>query len=235
MKGLHHKMLIAATTAAILLTNCHSNKGEVSQPSGATDTTSTASVETKAPNSNYKLAFAGQTRAPGVHTKTALSVTVINSSLNQPWGIRSLPDGRFLVSQKGGNLVILNTNGSLAKTITGLPAVVNQGQGGLLDVNIDPDFGTTRMIYWDYSEQVSGGYLLAVAKGKLSADETKLENIQVIYRANPAYSGTLQYGSRIVFDPQGNLFVSTGERSASEIRVKAQDLNAAIGKILHLT
>jgi len=235
MKWLHHKMLLAGTTVVMLLTNCHSNKGEVSQPAGTPDTSSTAPVETKAPNSNYKPAFAGQTRAPGVHTKTTLSVDVINSSLNQPWAICSLPDGRFLVSQKGGNLLILNTNGSLAKTITGLPAVVNQGQGGLLDVNIEPEFGTTRMIYWDYAEQVSGGYLLAVAKGKLSADETKLENIQVIYRANPPYNGTLQYGSRIVFDQQGNLFVSTGERGAADIRVKAQDLNAAIGKVLHLT
>ena len=236
MKWLHHKMLLAGATAAILLISCQNNKGEISQPPKTTDTTSKVpSVETKAPNSNYKPAFAGQTRAPGVHTKTALSIDVINSSLNQPWAICNLPDGRFLVSQKGGNLVILNTNGSLAKTITGLPAVVNQGQGGLLDVNIDLDFGSTRMIYWDYSEQVSSGYLLAVARGKLSADETKLEGIQVIYRANPVYSGTLQYGSRIVFDPQGNLFVSTGERSAADIRVKAQDLNAAVGKILHLT
>ena len=236
MKWLHHKMLLAGATAAILLISCQNNKGEISQPPKTTDTTSKVpSVETKAPNSNYKPAFAGQTRAPGVHTKTALSIDVINSSLNQPWAICNLPDGRFLVSQKGGNLVILNTNGSLAKTITGLPAVVNQGQGGLLDVNIDLDFGSTRMIYWDYSEQVSSGYLLAVARGKLSADETKLEGIQVIYRANPVYRGTLQYGSRIVFDPQGNLFVSTGERSAADIRVKAQDLNAAVGKILHLT
>jgi len=91
------------------------------------------------------------------------------------------------------------------------------------------------MIYWDYAEQVAGGSLLAVAKAKLSTDETKLENVQVIYRAQSAYNGTLQYGSRIVFDKQGNLFVSTGERSGNDIRVKAQDLSAAIGKVLHLT
>lgn len=235
MKGLHYKILLASATAVMLLTNCHGNKGEVSQTPGTPDTSSAAPVETKAPNSNYKPAFAGQTRAPGVHTKTALSVTVINTALNQPWGICSLPDGRFLISEKSGRLLILNMDGTLAKTITGLPAVINSGQGGLLDVNVDPDFSANSMIYWDYAEEAGAGYLLAVAKGKLSADETKVENVQVIYRAQPAYSGILQYGSRIVFDPQGNLFVSTGERSGNDIRMKAQDLSAAIGKILHIT
>jgi glucose/arabinose dehydrogenase len=234
MKQLNIRTLPAMLTFAIMLCACKNNKGSV-EPPASRDTSSAAPVETKAPNSNYKPAFAGQTRAPGVHTKTALSVTVINTALNQPWGICNLPDGRFLISEKSGNLVILNTDGSLSKEITGLPAVVNAGQGGLLDVNIEPEFTTSRMIYWDYAEQVQGGYLLAIAKGKLSAEETKVENVQVIYRAQPAYSGTLQYGSRILFDQQGNLFVSTGERSGNDIRIKAQDLSAAIGKILHLT
>ena len=234
MKQLNSRTLLAAVILAMLLGACKNNKGATVQPT-PDDTSSIAPVETKPPNSNYKPAFAGQTRIAGVRTKTTLSITVINSSLNQPWGICNLPDGRFLVSEKSGKLLILNTNGTTAKEITGLPAVVNQGQGGLLDVNIDPEFSTSRMIYWDYAEQVQGGYLLAVAKGKLSAGETKIESVQVIYRAQPSYSGTLQYGSRIVFDPQGNLFVSTGERSGNDIRVKAQDLSAAIGKILHIT
>lgn len=219
----------------MMLGACHSDKSEAVQPTGPLDTGSRAPVETQAPNSNYKPAFPGQTRAPGVHTKTALTVSIINGSLSQPWGICNLPDGRFLISEKGGKLVILNANGALAKTIANLPTVENSGQGGLLDVNIEPEFSSTRMIYWDYAEPVSGGYLLAVAKGKLSTDETKLENIQVIYRARPAYGGTLQYGSRILFDQQGNLFVSTGERSGNDIRIKAQDLSAAIGKVLHIT
>jgi glucose/arabinose dehydrogenase len=234
MKQLNSRIMLAGATLAMMLGACKNNNGAALPPT-TRDTSLAAPVETKAPNSNYKPAFAGQTRAPGVHTKTALSVTVINTALNQPWAICNLPDGRFLVSEKSGKLLILAMNGTLAKTITGLPPVVNAGQGGLLDVNIDPEFGTNRMIYWDYAEQVQGGYLLAVAKGKLSADETKMENVQVIYRAQPAYGGTLQYGSRILFDQQGNLFVSTGERSGNDIRMKAQDLSAAIGKILHIT
>jgi glucose/arabinose dehydrogenase len=215
---------------------CRHTPEPASAPSGSSATTNAGPpVETKAPNSNYKPAVEGQTRIGGVHTQTALAVTELSSTLNQPWAICPLPDGRLLVTEKTGKMLVLSTDGKVSKQITNLPAVVNQGQGGLLDVNIDPQFATNRMVYWDYAEQVSGGSLLAVAKGKLSADETQMENIQVIYRAVPAYNGGLQYGSRIVFDPQGNLFVSTGERGADDIRVKAQDLSAAIGKVVHIT
>ncbi|HEX5553258.1 MAG TPA: PQQ-dependent sugar dehydrogenase [Chitinophagaceae bacterium] len=192
-------------------------------------------VETKKPNIGYKSAFKGQTRVPGIKTKTPLSITVIDNSLDHPWGICNLPDGRLLISEKGGTMRIETLAGKLDKKITGFPAVAPGGQGGMLDVNIDPHFSTNRMIYWDYSEQTPEGSLLAIAKGKLSADETKIENPTVIYRATPAYKGKLQYGSRILFDKQGNLFVSTGERSAKEIRVQAQQLNSSLGKIIHIT
>jgi glucose/arabinose dehydrogenase len=194
-----------------------------------------APVETEAPYSKYKPAFAGQTRAPGVKTKTPLEITVLSTALDHPWAICNLPDGRFLINEKTGNMRILTANGKPDKKIAGLPAVVVEGQGGLLDVNIDPQFATNRMIYWDYAEKANDGTLLAIAKGRLSEDETKIENPVVIYRATPAYSGTLQFGSRIVFDKEGNLFVSTGERSAPEIRVQAQFLNSSLGKIIHIT
>jgi len=192
-------------------------------------------VETQAANTKYKPAFAGQTRIGGVKTKTPLSVSLISKTLEHPWAICTLPDGRFLITQKMGTMCIVTAAGKTVKTITGLPAVVPDGQGGLLDVNIDPQFATNKMIYWDYSEQTAGGTLLAIAKGKLSADESKIENIQVIYRATPAYKGALQFGSRIVFDKSGNLFVTTGERSGADIRMKAQALDAAIGKVIHIT
>jgi glucose/arabinose dehydrogenase len=192
-------------------------------------------VETIKPNSDYKSAVSGQTRAPGVKTKTPINVTIVNSDLKQPWGLCVLPDGRFLLTEKGGDFKILKADGKLDKTITNIPAVVAQGQGGLLDINIDPSFATNRMVYWDYSEQTPEGYLLAVAKGVLDPSEQKINNIKVIYRAKPAYSGALQYGSRILFDKQGNLFISTGERSGNDIRMKAQDLSAGIGKIVHIT
>jgi len=192
-------------------------------------------VETQAPTADFKPAFAGQTRAPGAQTKTKLVVTVINHDLKSPFSLRCLPDGRFIVTEKGGKMRILKADGSPDKDITGFPEVATGGQGGLLDVNFDAHFAKNRTLFWTYSEKASDGFELAVAKGVLSANDSKLENVKVIYRAKPAYDGHLQFGSRIVFDKQGNLFVSTGEHSADEIRVKAQDLNTAIGKVLHIT
>jgi glucose/arabinose dehydrogenase len=240
MLNLKHKGLILGIAAMATWSACNNSSGTMSadnsSPAGTNpDTSSTAPVETKEPNSDYKPAFPGQTRAPGVKTKTPLDITVVNSALDHPWSIRTLPDGRFLVTQKSGTMVILTAEGKAQKKITGLPAVVDEGQGGLLDANIDPQFSNNRMIYWDYAEKSTEGSILAIAKGKLSADETKIENITVIYRANPSYKGTLQYGSRILFDKEGNLFVSTGERAGDDIRMKAQDLSTAIGKVLHLT
>jgi len=199
--------------------------------SQALDTTN--HVETKAPNSRYKPAFVGQTRIHGVKTSVPIEAIVINSDLKLPWGIHVLPDGRFLITGKSGTMQILKMDGTMDKQITGFPEVQFRGQGGLLDVNIDPDFISNHMIYWDYAEPGTDGATLAIAKGNLSTDETKLENVVVIYRATPRFNGDLQFGSRILFDKQGNLFVSTGERSL--IAIKAQDLGTTIGKVIHIT
>jgi len=192
-------------------------------------------VETSAPTADYKPAVAGQTRAPGAKTAAELKVTIIAKGLKVPFGLRCLPDGRFLITQKTGEMLLLKADGSPDKTIQGVPTVAFGGQGGLLDVNFDDNFEKNRTLFWCYSEKVAEGFQLAIAKGVLSANDSKLENVEVIYHAKPAYSGQLQFGSRIVFDKEGNLFVTTGEHSADEIRVKAQDLDVAIGKILHLT
>jgi len=202
---------------------------------GTTSSFAQSSVETGKPSADYKPAFAGQTRIKAVKTTTPYTSTIINKKLENPWAISVMPDGRFLITQKGGTMVILQANGTLAKTITGLPKVDDSGQGGLLDVTLAPDFAKSRMVYWAYSEPQSNGVLLAIAKGKLAANETSIENQTIIYRATPAYTGKLQYGSRIVFDKNGNLFVSTGERSGNDIRIQAQHLNSSLGKILHLT
>lgn len=194
------------------------------------------SVETKPTTADFKPAFPGQTRAKAVKTTTPIDVEVINSSLKSPWGLSIMPDGRFLISQKHGTMIILAADGTMQKTIDGLPKVNADGQGGLLDNTLDPNFSKNRMIYWTFSEpQDDGSVLLAVAKGKLSSDETSIEDQKVIYRATPSYKGKLQYGSRIVFDKNGNLFVSTGERSGADIRVQAQYLDSSLGKVLHIT
>jgi len=231
MRATCYKTILLGINLTVLAAACQA----APQQSASADTSANAPVETRKPNSDYKPAVPGQTRAPGVKTKTAIQATVINSELKQPWGLCVLPDGRFLVTEKGGTMRILKADGTADKKITNLPAVVAQGQGGLLDVNIDPAFTTNHIIYWDYAESTADGNILAIAKGKLTADESKVDDIQVIYRAKPAYRGALQYGSRILFDKHGDLFVSTGERSGGDIRMKAQDLDAAIGKVIHIT
>jgi glucose/arabinose dehydrogenase len=192
-------------------------------------------VETKAPNSSYKPAFKGQTRAPGVKTTTPYEGKVLTDKLNSPWGITQLPDGRFLITQKEGTMRIATNTGELSEPITGLPPVVNAGQGGLLGVTIDPQFESNRMVYWAFSEKTPEGNLTAIAKGKLAANEKHIENATVIYRATPAYNGTLHYGGRILFDGKGNLFISTGERSDLQTRPQAQLLNSALGKVIRIT
>ena len=183
----------------------------------------------------YQPAFAGQTRVPGVKTTIPYQVEVINSDLQKPWGIINLPDGRFLITSKTGYLNIVSADGKTISKVEGLPKVDDKGQGGLLDVALEPDFATNRMIFWTFSEPVSGGNHTAVAKGKLSADEETIENPTVIFRATPTYDGDKHYGSRLAFDKEGYLFVSTGERSDRETRPYAQKQDSYLGKILKIT
>jgi glucose/arabinose dehydrogenase len=192
-------------------------------------------VETKPANSDYKPAFAGQTRIAGVKTTAAYKGTVLSDGLKQPWGITTLPDGRFLITEKGGTMRIASQDGKLSAAITGIPKVNSGGQGGLLGLTLDPNFTSNRMVYWVFSQSNPDGNLTAVAKGKLSADEKTIENAQVIYRATPAHNSTLHYGGRILFDKTGNIIFSTGERSDLETRPQAQFLNSSLGKIIRIT
>lgn len=202
---------------------------------GACAQTNTASVETKEPNSTYASAFAGQTRIGAVKTTAPYEGKVLTEALKSPWGITSLPDGRLLITEKEGTMRIATTDGKLSEPITGLPKVNPSGQGGLLGVRVDPDFARNRMVFWVFSEPLVEGNLTAVGKGKLSADEKKIEGATVIYQATPAYKGNLHYGGRILFDKEGNLFVSTGERSDLVTRPQAQSLNSGLGKVIHIT
>ena len=197
--------------------------------------TGSAPVETKAPNSNYKPAFAGQTRIAGISTSAAYEGKVLSTDLKNPWGIATLPDGRFLITEKRGNMRIATADGKVTEPITGLPAVNPRGQGGLLGLTIDPGFAQNRIVYWVFSENLPEGNLTSVAKGKLSSDEKTIEGATVIYRATPAYNGTLHYGGRILFDRSGNLVVSTGERSDQQTRPQAQDLKSGLGKVIRIT
>jgi len=221
--------ILAAT--CIFFASCGSHSPNGANPS-INDTT--PSVETRPPNTDYKPAFAGQTRIAAVTTSTPYEGKVISNSLKRPWGITTLPDGRLLITEKGGTMRIATTAGQVSESITGIPPVNSGGQGGLLGVTIDPDFNSNRMVYWVFSEATTGGNLTAAAKGTLSADEKRIENAVVIYRAAPAFPNNMHFGGRVLVDRSGNLFVSTGERSDLETRPQAQHLNSGFGKIVRI-
>ncbi|MPR33383.1 PQQ-dependent sugar dehydrogenase [Salmonirosea aquatica] len=193
-------------------------------------------VENNEKNSpEYKPAFTNQTRAAGIKTSSEYEGKVLTEDLKSPWAITSLPDGRLILTEKAGNLRIVTQEGKLSDPIMGLPEVHFKGQGGLLGIALDPKFKSNRMVYWAFSEPTDDGNLTAVAKGKLSADEKKIEGATVIYRATPYYKGNLHFGGRVLFDRQGNLILSTGERSDLVTRPQAQSLESGLGKVIRIT
>lgn len=204
--------------------SCQS-KGKQSEPT----------AKEEKPNTDYKPAFAGQTRATPVKTKTPYKVEILNTSLGKPWGIINLPDGRFLITEKTGFMNLVSADGKEVSKIEGFPKVDARGQGGMLDVALDPDFKTNQMIFFVFSEPFENGNLTSVAKGKLSADLKSISDVKVIFRATPSYDGDKHFGSRLVFDKDGNLFVSTGERSDKEMRAYAILPDNYLGKILKIT
>ncbi|MBA5630625.1 PQQ-dependent sugar dehydrogenase [Moheibacter lacus] len=219
-----------------MLISCSQKNTSSTASNSSNSTENLAPVETEKPNSDYKSAFKGQTRVAGVKTTTPYQVDVLAESLTKPWAVIPLPDSRLLITEKAGKMQIYDATGLRVKTIEGFPEVDDRGQGGLLDVALDPDFQTNQMIYWSFSEeQADGKNLMAVAKGKLNENSGKVENPTIIFRAVPAMDSSLHYGSRLQFDKDGNLFVSTGERSIIEGRVQAQDLKSALGKIFKIT
>jgi len=229
MNGFAELRSLVALMAMLPLFSC-SQKNESSDLT--TPVEALAPVETKQPNSDYKPAFAGQTRISGVKTSAPYKVSVLTSSLSAPWGIAALPDGRFLVTEKAGKLRIVTASGTIGEPISGVPQVNASGQGGLLGICLDPDFASNRMIYWSFSQP---GNITAIAKAKLSADERTLEGVMVIYRATPLYNGSNHYGGRVVFDRNGNLLASTGERSDLVTRPQAQSLESGLGKVVRIT
>ncbi len=199
---------------------------------------SSASVaQTGAPNvPEFAPAFAGQTRAPEVQSKTPLEVTTLASGFDKPWAIAFLPDRRMLVTEKPtGRLFIVGPDGKKSAPVAGLPKVDGRNQGGLLDVEVAQDFADSRRIYWTYYEPREGGNGLAVARARLvDGAKPRVEDVEVIFRMQPTLESTLHAGGRMVFTPDGFLFVTLGERSVLAGRVQARDLKSHFGKIVRI-
>ncbi|HEX2543044.1 MAG TPA: PQQ-dependent sugar dehydrogenase [Caldimonas sp.] len=180
-------------------------------------------------------AFEGQTRACAAPASPVFDVAVLARGLEYPWAVEPLPGGDLLVTEKPGRLRIVSASGQIGAPIAGLPAVDYRRQGGLLDLALSPNFATDRTLFWSYAEPRQGGNGTSVARGVLSADRTRLEEVRVILRAQPTYNGTMHYGSRLLFDRDGLLYATLGERSDIAIRPQAQDLSSHMGKILRIT
>ena len=163
-----------------------------------------------------------------------LRVATLADGLDSPWGMEFLPDGSIIVTEKGGTIRLVSGSGEVGEPIAGLPEIDAGGQGGLLDVALDPDFASNRLVYITYSEAGDGGNSTAAGRGKLSDDGTSLENFQKIFTQLPKYDGNKHFGSRIVFDGKGHLFLGLGERSDTPIREGAQKLDNHLGKVVRL-
>jgi aldose sugar dehydrogenase len=161
---------------------------------------------------------------PGVRAETYAS------GLVNPWALEFLPDGRMLVTERPGRLRIVSRGGELSEPVSGVPEVFAVRQGGLLDVALDPQFERNQLVYLSYAEPGEGGAGTSVARGRLVGN--RLENVQVIYRQEPKLPGGGHYGSRLVFTPDGKLFVTQGDRQVGQNRV--QDLAQGQGKIMRI-
>lgn len=159
------------------------------------------------------------------------SVTVTNlaNRLNHPWGMTFLPDGRLLVTERAGRLRILDTDHTLSEPLGGTPEVFNRGQGGLLDVALDPNFESNRLVYLSFAEPGEGGASTAVGRGRL--EEDRIAGFEVTFRQVPKVPGPNHFGGRIVFSPHGKLFLTMGERFKFE---SAQDLSNHLGTIVRI-
>lgn len=179
-------------------------------------------------------AFEEQTRACEEALGVDFNLVTIYEGLDRPWSVEPLPDGDFLVTERPGQMRIISAQGEIGDPIEGVPDVDARRQGGLLDVTLSPEFETDRTIYWSFSEPRDGGNGTSVARGVLSDDNERLEQVEVIFRVMPTYDGTLHFGSRLAFGPDGMLYVTTGDRSDAPMREYAQRLDSHLGKTLRI-
>lgn len=219
---------------ALLLAACGGRDSQSAPPAKTAVAKVPSPAETRPPNaSNQHPAFPGQTRAPALTTDTRFQVQTIARGLDHPWSLAFLPDGRALVTEREGRLRILSRNGALSPPVAGVPKVVTGAQSGLFDVAL----GRDGLVFLCYMEPAGGDRSrLAVARAKLieGGGHAQLQNLQVIFRAEPALSGEMNLGGRLAFAPDGTLFITVGDRFTPEHRARAQTLNNDIGKVVRI-
>jgi aldose sugar dehydrogenase len=195
------------------------------------------SVETNAKNApNQQPAFASQTRVKAIKTKEKVGIKIITEGLESPWGLDFLPDGRFIVSEKEGKIRIVSQDGKIGNPLKNVPSVRVYGVSGMMDVKVSPDFKNNRFVFWTYPEPVENSRSVnCIARGVLSADETSLDNVKVIFRASHSNSDGFHLGSRMLFDKDGLMYVTIGDRYSRDVRDNAQNKKSHLGKVLRIT
>jgi glucose/arabinose dehydrogenase len=166
--------------------------------------------------------------------KADLLVETVARGLEHPWGLAFLPDGRMLVTERPGRLRVVSARGELSQPLSGLPRIFARGQGGLLDVLLDPGFADNRTIYLSFAESRGDGRAgTSVARAQVNAAGTALEGLVAIFRQEPSHTGGNHFGSRVVLDRTGALFVTVGDRY--DLREEAQNPGNHLGKIIRIT
>lgn len=176
-------------------------------------------------------AFAEAPRSPTpASSPSPFKVTTVAEGLQNPWGLALLPDARMLVTERPGRMRLISREGKLSEPLTGIPKVAANGQGGLLDVTLSPTFAQDKLVYWSFAEKGDGGAGTAVARGRLG--ESSIDDAKVIWRQTPKVDSPNHFGSRLVFRPDGTLFVTLGDRFNQ--RPLVQDLSTTIGKLVRI-
>lgn len=161
-----------------------------------------------------------------------LRITTVTEGLNNPWSMTFLPDGRMLVTERSGIMRIVSADGKKGPALAGLPDIFSRGQGGLLDVVLAPDFSTSRRIYFSYSEPEGKANSTAVSHAVLNEKENKLEQVTRIFSQQPKVESNAHFGSRLVFNTDGTLFVTLGDRYSA--MKDAQTLDNHHGKVVRI-
>lgn len=204
-------------------------------PPGAVPPAAAEPVPQGPPNvPEFSPAFPNQTRAPAMRSGFELAVEVLATGLEHPWGIEVLPGGGYLVTERPGRLRAIDAAGTLLAPLRGVPEVVAERQGGLLDVALAEDFETSRMLYLAYAKPMAGGRsATAVARARLAPDLSALTDVTDIFVQWPPSPNPMHFGARVV--PAGeHLFVTLGEHSSRREREFAQHLDKTYGKVVRI-
>lgn len=195
-------------------------------------TAALAQVNQGPPNADFQPAFAEQVRAPALPA-TSVRVEVFADDLENPWGIAPLGNGQFLVTERPGRMRVINADGSISAPLPGLSEIAEEGQGGLLDVAVSPQFAQDRTVFWTYSKSVRGGFVTAAARGRLGSDGRMNDVADIFVQDNPARNGR-HFGSRIIPMDDGTVWITTGDRGAGDGGTLVQNIETTHGKVIRV-